>query len=911
MKKTLLKLLGATVLLACLFTACPAAPEVKPDPNAGLGKAPGTVGEFAPSLIAASKVLDQVRKSKDDVVFFYYRPDGKYTGWDLYTWITDGDSAGSFQEITSDGMKLGYVNLSQADVLPEGVPEALANQDKINFIVRNGGNDWKGKDPDGDRTFDTSKCKCYLSISGDSSVYFVMDDLSPSLAAANMESKTEMKLVLSNEFALEGSASDNGFVLKATDGTEIPISDVKNYAYKSEDDRSKNFSSTLYVKLADDMDYSKEWYISHPKFVPSSGIKVSFANASKDSIMEIVYEGNDLGLTLNGTKASFKTWAPLASSVDLLLFTDAANLETPAAVKPMTKGSKGEWSIADVDVTGYKYYKFRITNGGVTNDVCDIYAKAASPDSVAAQIVDINADDSAKPTGWVDTYVNPYGSNGTVAKRYTDAVIYEMHIRDWSRLEVADSTGKFIDIAEGTKVIEHIKNLGITHVQILPAFDYAQKNSDNGYNWGYNPYHYNVPEGRYVKDMVDGTDAVKQFRQLIKAFHDAGIAVNMDVVYNHTAGTGAGSLYDMTVPYYYYRLNPDGTYANGSGCGNETDSEAPMYRKYMIESLVHWMKDYHINGFRFDLMGLHDAETMKQVYKALCEVDPNVMVYGEPWQGGSYAGKGKPADKANINLCAESDDVDGVAFFNDEIRNGIKGSEYPGFNKGQVSTVNCFESISQHMGGKKYSKRIGRSINYVECHDNLTIADKLALVMNGKTSPTDGNWVGCSTEPAVGAILQGGREELKKRDELAAAYMFLAQGTVFINGGQEFLRSKKGDENSYISKDNINEIKQGYIDDYEDVTAYYKGLIALRKAYPETFGHNEDVKFEKLSSGLVNKYTTGDFVVYFNADTKVAVLSDVCTGKVVTIKNGTVDIAAEATTTAVIPALSCVIIKVR
>ena len=500
--------------------------------------------------------------------------------------------------------------------------------------------------------------------------------------------------------------------------------------------------------------------------------------------------------------------------------------------------------------------------------------------------------------------------NGTETKKYTDAVIYEMHIRDWSRLEVADSTGKFLDIADGTKVIEHIKQLGVTHVQILPMFDYAQKNNDEDYNWGYNPYHYNVPEGRYVKDMKDGTDAVVQMRKMVNAFHEAGIAVNMDVVYNHTSGTGKGSLYDMTIPYYYYRLNEDGTYSNGSGCGNETDSSAPMFRQYMIESLKHWMLDYHINGFRFDLMGLHESETMKAIYKALSEIDKNVMVYGEPWTGGTSPVK-NAAGKATINECADDTySTNGVACFNDDFRNAIKGSEYPKFSEGEVSgySKGTSSTVIKGLLHKNFNAALGRSINYVECHDNLTLADKLALVMNGKSSASEGNWVGTSSNQS--AIIRTGKlTTLKKQDELAASMMFLAPGTAFINGGQEFLRSKDGDENSYISSDEINEIKQEYIDDYIDVTNYYKGLISLRKEYPDCFGGNTSPKAERLTDGLI-KYMAGDFVVLFNSLEKDLNISDYqLIGKTVDISTGEIVISETSELQNTVSGISTLIIK--
>ena len=317
----------------------------------------------------------------------------------------------------------------------------------------------------------------------------------------------------------------------------------------------------------------------------------------------------------------FTTWAPLASKVQVLLYETAASLGDSTYLPKeisMSRQTDGTWKTEDVagDVSGNNYYKYRIRNGNYSYDVCDIWAKVASKNSEATQIVSIN-DSSAKPAGWNSEYENPF--SGSSVKYYSDAIIYEMHIRDWSMAMDNSSSGSFDEIADAMKVggtlYNHLKDLGVTHVQILPMFEYAKVGTDDtAYNWGYNPYNWNTPETRYVKSMTDGTDAVKSMRSMIQAFHDAGIAVNMDVVYNHTSGTKNGSIYDMTVPKYFYRTNGD-TYLNGSGCGNETNSEHEMFKKYMIDSLKHWMTDYHINGFRFDLMGVHDTSTMEEIYK--------------------------------------------------------------------------------------------------------------------------------------------------------------------------------------------------------------------------------------------------------------------------------------------------------
>lgn len=618
-----------------------------------------------------------------------------------------------------------------------------------------------------------------------------------------------------------------------------------------------------------------------PYTVEMSGKKVS-AVFNNDLIDEIFgYDGDDLGITLAGSKATFKTWAPLATDVKLLLFKDASSLsKEPADSKAMTfDGKTGVWSVLDVDVSTYKYYQYAITANGTTNKVCDIWAKATSGDSVASQIVDIN--DSSVASGWETSYVNPWAKS-TESKSYTQAVIYEMHIRDWSRAFAQSSTGKFEDITnalkDSGKFAEHLKDLGVTHVQILPMFDYAQKNADTKYNWGYNPYHYNVPEGRYTNYSAskDGTDAVEQMRAMIKAFHEAGIAVNMDVVYNHTSGTGSGSLYDMTVPNYFYRQNASGTNSNGSGCGNELATQRKMVKKYVIDSLKHWMNDYHINGFRFDLMGLHETETMKEIYEALSKIDQNVMVYGEPW-----ASSGALLGKKDIDSCSDSTDVNGVACFNDDFRNAIKGGEYGGFQKGHVQGTFADSAIilglKGSVGSGGFTQRLGRSLNYVECHDNYTLFDKLAISYLNKTSFSGDLFT---------AIGENGLADVKAQDKLAAAYVLLAQGTPFINGGQEFLRTKKGDENSYQSADSINATDLSFKEKYSDVYNMYKGLIALRKANPEAFGSNEAAKAEKVSAG-VTKYTTDDFCVYFNATDKAVKIDASGYAKSVDVSSGT------------------------
>lgn len=618
-----------------------------------------------------------------------------------------------------------------------------------------------------------------------------------------------------------------------------------------------------------------------------------------------------LGLTLAGTTATFKTWAPTAKSVNVLLYADSAaaydssktrSFDAPGAtttewgtaptgaavVKMAMDSATGVWSVENVDVSSYKYYKYQITVEDKTYYVSDIWHTVAGPDSVASQIVSID-DASTKPTGWESAYTNPFTSTS-----YNDAVIYEMHIRDWSRAYLKDSTGKFKDITNALgsngsgEFAKHLKDLGITHVQILPMFDYAQINSDKNYNWGYNPYHYNVPEGRYVTDdYTDGTQAVLEAREMIKAFHDAGIAVIMDVVYNHTNGTLSGSLYDSTVPGYFYRQKADGSYSNSSGCGNETASERAMVQKYMIDSLKHWVKDYHINGFRFDLMGIHDKDTMKAIYDELYKIDNSILVYGEPWTG-----DGSKEDSHAI--CAGTGTSgNGYGAFDDDFRDALKGAEFGGFNRGQIQGNYADANLIRGLSGETIAKnkrndtgKTGLALHYVECHDNYTLFDKLVYSTDSSISG-DGDWA-VNFEKLYDSVMRNEDKVnlIKKENKLAAAYVFLSQGTPFINGGQEFMRTKKGSPDSYSADkkggitwtntagkyniDDVNTIDLSLKEKYSDVYNTYKGLIHLRKDY-DAFRKPSNATAEKLKSG-VTLYkvsgSNGNFAVVFNATDK-------------------------------------------
>ena len=538
------------------------------------------------------------------------------------------------------------------------------------------------------------------------------------------------------------------------------------------------------------------------------------------------YDGDDLGAVYSPGKTVFKVWAPLAEAVSVRLYHTCRD-EKPYRKLPMEKGKDGVWFkevFGDLDGV---YYTYKITNDGIEQETIDIYAKSAGVNGAMGMVLDMKA---LNPGGWDNqTYVP--------LEHYTDACIYELHIRDFS----IDQSGNFcykgrflafieqgLINASGDKIgIDHLKELGITHVHLMPAFDYATVDEGDvhlpQFNWGYDPQNYNVPEGSYSTNPFDGKSRVAEFKRMVYALHKAGIGVIMDVVYNHTYAT-ADSCFTKTFPKYYYRQwnNDPNVYSNGSGCGNELATERAMVRKYIIDSLVFWMTEYKIDGFRFDLMGLYDNETINEAYRRLHEINPNVILYGEGWTG---ADTPLPWEKRCMKLNARF--TPNVAYFSDDFRDTVKGNNFENRQKGYVNGAQGSEDfVREIISGRiphpqlqnlyKYSwtDTPCQTVNYVEAHDNLTLWDKLYY-----TNST------ASMETRI------------KMDKLAAAMVFLSQGIPFIQAGQEFLRSKPFpggmafDHNSYKSPDAINSIKWNRKSEFKEVFEYYRGLIALRKAH--------------------------------------------------------------------------------
>lgn len=539
-----------------------------------------------------------------------------------------------------------------------------------------------------------------------------------------------------------------------------------------------------------------------------------------------VYTGSDLGMSYTPSGCSFKVWSPSSVAVRLHLYTAGEGSKPEQTYDLVPDKTTGLWQTQIGGDQKGRYYTIQIQrpNTGWIDETPDPYAKAVGVNGHRAQIVDLA---ETNPAGWTQ-------DQRPKLKQPTDIVLYELHVRDFSSNPNSGikNKGKYLAFTEkGTQSpqgqvtgIDHLRDLGITHVHLLPVFDYRSvdesRPADGQYNWGYDPENYNTPEGSYATNAADGAVRIREFKQMVQSLHQNGIRVVMDVVYNHTGVTG-GSVFERTVPGYYYRQRPDGSYSDASACGNETASERPMVRKYIVESVLYWAHEYHIDGFRFDLMGIHDIETMNAVTKALHELDPTIFVYGEGWTAGSSPlPDDKRAIKANVAR------LDATAAFSDDIRDGLRGHVFTHTDRGFVSgKPGLAESIkfgivasTQHpqvdyskvkYSQKPWAREPWQTITYVSCHDNHTLWDRLAV-----TNPN---------------ASEGDRIRMHK---LAHAIVFTSQGVAFMHAGEEMLRTKHGVENSYNAPDSINWLDWSRKLEHNDVYSYTKGLIALRKNHP-------------------------------------------------------------------------------
>lgn len=542
------------------------------------------------------------------------------------------------------------------------------------------------------------------------------------------------------------------------------------------------------------------------------------------------YSGNDLGASYSKKATTFKVWSPNAASVRVNIFEHGSDNEGDAG-SIMSRAmsldkTTGVWSVTINGDLLNKYYTYSVTHGKTTKETADVYAKACGVNGQRSMVVDLS---TTNPDGWEN-------DKHVLVQNQTDASVWEISVADFSSSESSGvseaNRGKYLAFTEeGTTVngvqgasstcVDYLKKLGVKYVQIMPFYDFGSvdesKNIMDQYNWGYDPVNYNCPEGSYSTNPKKGEVRIKECKQMIQALHNAGIGVIMDVVYNHTYTSD--SWLQRTVPNYYYRMNNDGTFSNGSGCSNDTASEHLMFRKYMIDSVTYWASEYHIDGFRFDLMGLHDVTTMNSIRTALDNLyadgsGSRILMYGEAWDMATNCDEGTVlASQKNLKQLS-----DRIGAFDDTIRDAIKGST-GGTDGAFVQEGSRRANLKTGIAGQSdtttgWANVPSQCVTYASCHDNLCLYDKLV----GSVYGADGKY-------------RKRYEDLVAMNKLSAAIVITSQGIPFSLGGEEFCRSKDGDENSYASSRKENMLDWENVDLYSDVIEYYRGLYKIRDAF--------------------------------------------------------------------------------
>ncbi len=848
-------------------------------------------------ILSAFSLISYVKADEavSEIYIHYYRYGGDYDNWNIWGWQNMPESLeGQAFEFEDDqtGNEFNYGGV----VTIINVQETFPDITRLGLIVRKG--DWVEKDVDGDRFVDIPE----MTANGEFHIYLVEGDSRIGTSLTDPEGPDK-----SPKFKNAYFTDLNVIYFTTTEvinGTSVVVKE-DDVIVATTDVAIDETSGT--VTLANDLDFAKSYTIeaTFPSDSSVNDYSVTFDGIYDSEEFETAfgYEGDDLGAVVAETYTTFRVWAPVSQSVKLNIYDTGTPLslggtDTPVRTIDMVKDVNGTFYYEEAGNLHGSYYTYSVTNGSVTNETIDPYAKSAGVNGIRGMVVDFS---QVNPTGFT------YDNRPDNMEKATDAIIYELHVRDltshssWNGTEA--NRGKFLGLTEsGTRYegfrtgFDHIIDLGVTHVQILPFFDFGvvdeSKLDDedyNAFNWGYMPLNFNVPEGSYSSDPYDGETRVMELKRMIMEFGEADIRINMDVVYNHH-GLTADSNFEKIVPGYYFRKTSSGAFSNGSGTGNETASERVMMRKFMIDSVKFWAYEYNISGFRFDLMALHDTETMTLLEEALHEIDDTIIAYGEPWMGGT-----SPLDASlqggKMNLA----EMATVGAFNDDLRDGVKGSVFArdqgGFIQGEFSANNIMRIKYGIVGGINHPAITGsnltaqkvwhtvpiKTINYVTAHDNNTLHDKLYLTLE----TTDR----LSLIPAL--------------QKQANAIVLTSQGIAFLHAGDELLRSKplaegEGfDHNSYESPDVTNQIRWDLMTEEttQEVYNYYKGLIALRKAHEsfrmaDTAEVVSNVRFiEEEMDGLIafeiTNHASGDefetIVVFHNAnekEVKVKLLGD-------------------------------------
>ena len=795
-------------------------------------------------LFSMAATVITAHAAEDDLVIklHYHRPDGDYEGWSVWFWAYGKDGA-EYPFAEEDGEMVATYEVQSGDT-------------QIGFIVKLP--NWAAKDVNEDQFIDISEVTSgtvhiYVEsgVKGYDKVYG--DDVSKGTKVYKADYVSADTLTVTMTGQVEGDPT-SAFTLLCGE-QEVPI-------LSAEAGSGNVYTLTLGAELDLYQSYiiiydSKEYDVNMPNIYSTEEFETQYT-----------YEGSDLGAVWTADKTTFRLWAPTAKSVKVNLYkSGTAGTDDLIETLEMAADVNGTWVAEKSGDLNGVYYTYTVDVDGETVEACDPYAKATGVNGKRAMVIDL---DSTDPEGWE----NDTDPNAGIS--ITDAVIYELHVRDLSVDESSgiENKGKYLGLIEtGTTTdsgiatgLDHIKDLGITHLHILPMYDYGSvdetKLDTAQFNWGYDPVNFNVPEGSYSTDPYNGAVRVSEVKQMVKGLHDNGISVVMDVVYNHVY-SAADFCFNQIVPMYFSRVSDSGTLSNGSGCGNDTASERSMVKKYIVDSVKYWADEYHIDGFRFDLVGLLDTDTINEIIEEVHKTHPNVIFYGEGWTMTTVV------TKDDVTLCTQenSEEVPEFSFFNDTIRDLLKGSVFDTTATGYVSGATGFKAKLEKAfsGTTAWAVNPTQSINYVSCHDNNTLIDRITL----------------STPDAS-------RADQVKMNNLAAAFCLTSQGVPFFQAGEEMLRSKPVgdgtyDHNSYSSSDEVNSIKWDNLDEEEYLTTYnyYKGLIAFRKAHPAlrlTTKEDAQANITSLStgnehglafqiSGAVEGESADSIFVIFNADT--------------------------------------------
>jgi len=740
-----------------------------------------------PAMAAAPDSSEQVV-----IKLHYNRPDGVYDDWSVWFW-----------NLGMEGKDIPFVEENGEQVATFAVAPGVTS---VGFIVKLPG--WAAKDVNMDQFIDVTAytsgtVHAYVESGVEGCKIVLGDDVVSGIKVKSVAFKEELgiQVILTSEIADFATA----FTVVGPNGPmEIDstfITGTGRYTIKTKEALDLYANYTLIYN-------DEEYDIKMPN--------VYSTNAFEDAY---TYTGNDLGAVWTADKTTFRVWAPTATDVKVNLYgSGTAGEDDMVGQLQMTPDTNGTWVVENAGDMNGVYYTYLVTVNGNTVEACDPYARATGVNGDRAMVIDL---DSTDPEGW-ENDTDPHAG-----QHINDAVIYELHIRDLSIDESSGITnkGKYLGVIEtgttnGNGIstgLDHIKDLGVTHVHLLPMYDYSSvdetKLDTPQFNWGYDPKNYNVPEGSYSTDPFSGEVRVKEAKQMVKGLHDNGLSVVMDVVYNHVS-SAQNFCFNQIVPLYFSRVNENGSFSSGSGCGNDTASERSMVKKYIVDSVLYWVEEYHIDGFRFDLVGLIDTETINEIIETVHAEHPNVIFYGEGWTMSTEMTKDGYTLATQLNSLATPE----FSFFDDSIRDALKGSVFNNNEKGYVSGViaNAGKVKQGFLGASAWCKSPSQTINYASCHDNMSLFDRL-------------------TQSNPGAS----QEDLIRMNNLAAAIYMTAQGTPFFQAGEEMLRSKPlgdgtFDHNSYSSPDSVNSLKWDNLNDqtYQDVYNYYKGLIAFRKAHP-------------------------------------------------------------------------------